>query len=43
MEAKTIKKYDKYDKKALLRIAVKWCHKFIRMRDEGQPCISCGQ
>lgn len=26
---------------ALKRIAVTWCHKYIRKRDEGLPCISC--
>lgn len=27
---------------ALKKIAVKWCHLYIRTRDEGKPCVSCG-
>ena len=29
--------------KELMKIAVKWCHQYIRMRDENKPCISCGE
>ena len=37
------KKYTKKNLKALKNIAVQWCHRYIRKRDEGKPCVSCGK
>ena len=42
MQANTIKKYDKYTVSELKKMAQKYFNAFIRKRDEGQPCISCG-
>lgn len=25
------------------KLAIKWCHAYIRERDKGRPCISCGK
>lgn len=41
MNAKIIKKYSKYEIKQLLKMAERWCNKYIRFRDEGAKCISC--
>lgn len=43
MEAKTIQKYSTKSLPNLIKTAVRWCHKYIRERDEGKPCISCGK
>ena len=37
------KRLEKKDIKALIKKATEVFHKFIRERDKGQPCISCGQ
>ena len=41
IEAKTIKKYNKRSVPWLLKRCQFWFNKYIRMRDEGKPCISC--
>jgi hypothetical protein len=43
MDMKIIKKYDKYNMKSLKRQAKAACHKYIRERDAGKPCISCSK
>jgi len=43
LDIKTIKKYEKKSTASLIKICVRWCHKYIRKRDEGLACISCGQ
>ena len=30
------------DKKTRREAATRWCHKYIKLRDRNQPCISCG-
>lgn len=42
MDAKTIQKYKKYSVADLKKLAQKYFNAFIRKRDKGQPCISCG-
>ena len=42
MEAKTIQKYSKYSTPKLRLMASKRFRAWIRRRDEGKPCISCG-
>jgi len=41
MEAKTIQKYKKYSVPKLIEIATRHCNKYIRLRDDGKPCVSC--
>lgn len=36
-------KYVNKPLRALLKIAVKWCNQYIRQRDHGKPCVSCGK
>ena len=40
--AKFDKEFYDNDRKTRNAAAVKWCHKYIKMRDTGQPCICCG-
>ena len=42
MNANLIKKYDKYSAAKLKQLAQKHFNAWIRKRDEGQLCISCG-
>jgi len=42
MDAKTILKYKKYSPAQLKAKAQKVFNAWIRKRDEGKPCISCG-
>mgnify|MGYP000995142989 FL=1 len=42
MDAKTIQRYNKYSVAQLKLKAQKVFHAYIRKRDEGLPCISCG-
>lgn len=42
MNTKTIKKYQKKSISQLKNICVRWCHEYIRGRDEDKPCVSCG-
>lgn len=42
MEIKTIKKYEKYSVAELKKMAQKYFNTYIRKRDAGQRCISCG-
>lgn len=42
MDSKVIQKYQNKGVASLINIAVRHFHKFIRERDEGLPCISCG-
>lgn len=42
MVANIVKKYDKYSVAELKKMAQKYFNAFIRSRDQGQPCISCG-
>lgn len=37
-----IREFKKNDKPVLLQLAQKLVNQFIRMRDKGKPCISCG-
>jgi len=39
---KALREYKKNDKPILLQLAQKLVNQFIRMRDKGLPCISCG-
>jgi hypothetical protein len=41
LTAKQIARYKKKSQAQLMKIAVKWCHKYIRLRDEGKDCICC--
>lgn len=43
MHSKTIKKYQKKTISQLKNICVRWCHDYIRKRDEGNFCISCNK
>ena len=43
IDASTLKKYDKYNHSSLMKIAVRWCHDYIRARDNGKPCVNCGK
>lgn len=38
-----IRKYDKYSIQQLIKMAERWCNKYIRERDQNQPCVSCMQ
>lgn len=42
MDSKTIQKYSKYSVAELRKKAQKVFNAWIRKRDEGLPCISCG-
>lgn len=42
LNSKVIQKYSKYSVAQLLKIAQKHFNSFIRKRDEGLPCVSCG-
>lgn len=42
LDSKTIQKYSKYSVAELKQLAQKYFNAFIRKRDKGQPCISCG-
>ena len=42
MDAKTIQRYNKYSVAQLKLKAQKVFNAYIRKRDEGLPCISCG-
>lgn len=45
MKEITVQQINKYKDRSvaqLLPIAQKWCNLYIRKRDEGKPCISCG-
>ena len=36
----------RYDKKSipqLIAIATEWCNRYVRLRDQNKPCVSCGQ
>jgi len=39
---KALREYKKNDKPTLLQLAQKLVNQYIRLRDKGQPCISCG-
>lgn len=43
MKAKTIQKYKGKSLPSLIAKATKHFNKFIRERDKGKPCISCGK
>ena len=43
MEVKTIQKYKTKNVNQLIKIAERWCNSYIRKRDEGRACISCGK
>jgi DNA mismatch repair ATPase MutS len=37
------KEKDKTKLRYLITSTINWCHKYIRLRDKGKPCISCKQ
>jgi hypothetical protein len=37
------KEKDRTKLQYLIQSTVNWCHKYIRLRDEGKECVSCGQ
>lgn len=43
MEANFIKKYIKKSVPDLIKVAVRYCHKYIRERDQDKMCVSCGE
>lgn len=42
LDAKTIQKYAKHGVPALIKMATKHFNAYIRKRDQGERCISCG-
>ena len=40
-KAKAVKEFNATDKKWLKKQARYWCHKYIRLRDQHLPCVSC--
>ena len=43
MNSREINKYNKKRLQDLIRIAERHVNMFIRIRDEGKPCVSCGK
>ena len=41
LTSKELNKYKDKDLATLLKTATRWCHKYIRKRDEGKGCVSC--
>jgi len=37
------KEFQKSDVKTRKAAAKEWCHRYIRIRDQGRPCICCGR